>query len=466
MPQTPPRWSVFLIVATGVFMSTMDSSMVNIALPSIMHEFRSSLYVTQWVMMIYLLTITVSLLFWGHLADRLGRRKIYSLGMLLFGGFSFFCATAPHVSLLIGCRLGQAMGAAMMMSSGPAIIKENSPSSQLGRNLGLIGVATGLGLMTGPPLSGFLIQYFSWRSIFYITVPIGLLFSILAVVLLPEKPRLEDHKRIDITGSLGWAVTIILFMLAISGTAAKTTSYLLAGCCPIALIMFLRHEARIDQPLFPLNLMRQKIFLAATITALLSFAVLFAVIIMTPFYLDRILALPASQIGMIMMSIPLAVMFVSPVAGRLADKIDSQYLTTLGLSISTTSVVLLTNLAAGTSLPAIAAILAMLGAGQAIFLSPNSTSVLGNVDNSQAGVSAGLLATARNLGMLLGVALAGAVFSINFSRLTNGLDMKDFTPAHAGDFLAALHTTFLAAAAVGTGGIIISWLRGKTRLKE
>ena len=169
-----PRRLVFLLVATGVFLSTMDSSMINVALPSIMRSFSTTLSLAEWVVLMYLLTITVSLLIWGYLADSIGLGRIYLLGMLIFTLGSSVCYLAPSLSSLIFFRFVQAIGAAMMMASGPAIIKNVFPREQLGRSLGFLGVATSIGLMSGPVISGFLLRYYSWRAIFLVTVPVSL----------------------------------------------------------------------------------------------------------------------------------------------------------------------------------------------------------------------------------------------------------------------------------------------------
>ncbi|MEN8190493.1 MAG: MFS transporter, partial [Thermodesulfobacteriota bacterium] len=168
------RWALFFMVAVGVFLSTMDSSMINVALPELMRTFHATLPQTEWVVIIYLLTITVTLLLWGNLADRFSRGKIYLYGMLGFALGSIGCAISPTLSVLILFRFFQALGASMMMSSGPALIKVVFPEKDLGMALGMVGIATSSGLMSGPVVSGFLLEMFSWRAIFLVTLPLSL----------------------------------------------------------------------------------------------------------------------------------------------------------------------------------------------------------------------------------------------------------------------------------------------------
>lgn len=459
------KWPTFLIVATGVFMSTLDSSMVNIALPFIMKEFHSSLSDTQWVVMIYLLTITASLLFWGHLADRLGRNRIYTAGLLIFGLGSLACAYAPVLSFLIIARFCQALGGAMMMAAGPAIIKETFPKEQLGRGLGLIGMAVSLGLMSGPSLGGFLLELASWRSLFFITVPLGLVFAFLASRILP-RPTRHYSGPLDWLGSLAWATALVLLCLTLTHASSanwSATRLLLTGTAGAgALVCFLAIEARLPHPLLAMKLFYSRHFSLAIASAILSFMVLFAVILLIPFHLDRVLGLPPSRIGLVMLAIPSSILVVSPLAGWLSDYVGARCISTLGLSVSTLGVFLLTTMQAATPPLVIAGQLMLVGLGQALFLSPNSASVLSHVEADKAGAAAALLATARNLGMLLGIAQAALLFSLYFRGLTNGLDLRDFRPEHTASFLTALHASLLGAALTGLLGTLASWLRGNS----
>ena len=451
-------------MAAGVFMSTLDSSMVNIALPFIMKDFHSSLADTQWVVLIYLLTITATLLFWGHLADRLGRGRIYTSGLLIFALGSLACTWAPGLTFLVTARFSQALGGAMMMAAGPAIIKEAFPREQLGRGLGLIGMAVSLGLMSGPSLGGFLLELASWRVLFFLTVPLGLIFAFFAIRVLPGPTR-HYTGPLDWLGSLAWAAALVLLCLTLSHASAPNWQaaglLLTGGAGVVALACFIAIEARLPHPLLALKLFRNRHFSLAIVSAMLSFTVLFGVILLIPFYLDRVLGLPPSRIGLVMLAIPSSILVVSPLAGWLSDQVGARFISTLGLSVSTLGVFLLTTIQAATSPLMIAGQLLLVGLGQALFLSPNSASVLSQVEAEKTGAAAALLATARNLGMLLGIAQAALIFSLFFRGLTNGLDLRDFQPEHAAAFLTSLHGALLGAVLTGLLGTAASWFRGK-----
>lgn len=476
----PMQRRIFLTVSAGVFMSTMDSSLVNVALPSLMKIFHSSLAVTQWVVLVYLLTITILLVFWGRLAVQWGAGTVYSRGMLLFALGSLLCGTAPAIWLLILFRFVQALGASMMMATGPALIRSIFPPERLGRGLGLIGIATSLGLMTGPVVSGLLLRWVHWRAIFLVTVPVGLLFYLASRRALvhaapplasaagsgagkPERPRLFDR-----AGALMWAAAVTLTILL---ATHATTLCCGGGFAPTALfwswsvltglcwIFFLLHETGSSAPILPLAMFRRRFFSMAVLSSALSFAVLFFVLILTPFYLDRILGLPPDRIGYVMMAVPLSVFIVSPAAGRLHDRIGARIVATTGLVCCLAGILLLADLDVESSSLSVALRLALLGFGQAMFLSPNSASALAGVPDDQVGVTASLLATARNFGMLVGTALAGLSFALHFAWATGGLDMKDFVPAATPAFMHALKRSFHYAAVIGIIGIAASWWR-------
>lgn len=456
------------MVAVGVFLSTMDSSMINVALPSIMRSFGTTLAQAEWVVLMYLLTITVSLLFWGQMADQVGKGVVYLLGMLVFTVGSVACFLSVTLWQLVLFRFLQALGAAMMMATGPAIIKRVFPVGQLGLALGLIGISTSVGLMSGPVISGFLIHAYSWRAIFLVTVPVSLTFFFLGwFFLLPLLPsRNQGEKRgvpFDSLGMLLWSAMITLAVLLSTHHSGVSEQLLLieGGLFFIFLTFFVRVELKQQAPLFPLSLFRNRAYGIAIFCAALSFTVLFVVLILMPFYLDYVLGLSVERIGFVMMAVPVSVFIVSPLSGYLYDRIGARFLTTAGLGLSASALLLLCFLSVDSSTLTVAWRLMLLGAGQALFLSPNSASVLEKVRSDQTGVSSGMLATARNLGMLAGVSLAGLLFGMIFSNISGGLDLKHFQQEQIPNFMYALQITLGLTAALSLLGALLSGLRGQ-----
>jgi EmrB/QacA subfamily drug resistance transporter len=441
----------------------MDSSMVNVALPTIMRSFATTLAQTEWVALIYLLTITVTLLIWGSLADRFGKGKMYLLGMLVFSMGSVACYLASTLPLLIFCRFIQASGASMMMSSGPAILKMVFPVHQLGRALGLIGLATSVGLMSGPVISGFLIQFFSWRVLFLVTVPVSLTcFGLGWYWLLPSasppSAACLKKSRFDWPGLLIWTLLIVSTVLVATHYRALSGWMVLAGVLGFCLLLLLFRvvEQKVAEPLLPFTLFRDHHYAIAMICAALSFTVLFVVLILMPFYLDYVLRFSVDRIGLVMMAVPVAVFVVSPLSGWLYDRMGARLLTTAGLALCCLALIFLCLLDDRSTGFDVAWRLVLLGAGQALFLSPNTASVLTTARPHQIGITSGMLATVRNLGMLAGVTLAGLVFGEIFSFLSGGLDLKDFSSGHTMAFIQSLRISFGLAAAVAMAGTLLS----------
>ncbi len=462
----PSRWPYFYMVSVGVLISTMDSSMINVALPSIMRSFSASFAVTQLVVLAYLSTITITLVLWGHLADIHGRERIYLLGILTFALATIGCSLAASGAQLISIRCVQGAGAAMMMSSGPAIIKSVFPPGQIGRGLGLVGLATSAGLMSGPVISGLMIQHFSWRAVFLVTLPLSLsVYGVgrFMVGLALNSDTRHNKREFDWLGFILWAAAIALFILVISFNGIMSGA-LIAGLslCMVSVIgAFCLHERRAIKPLLPYALFQRRYFATASVTSALSFTVLFMVILLIPFYLDYVMMLAADKIGLVMLALPSSLVIVSPVAGWLYDHIGARLPTTLGLAVSCLAIVEMTGLHAETSITSVVSSLAVLGAGQALFLSPNSASVLARVEERYVGIASGILATARNLGMLLGVGVAGTVFSFVFTLLSSGKTLRGLEASDIPHFLSALHWTFWLAAALSLTGCLLSALRDR-----
>jgi len=454
----------FLMVATGVFLATMDSSMINVALPTIMHFFSSTFTEARWVISIYLLTITISLLFWGHLSDRFGKGEIYLSGMLLFSAGSTGCGFSFSLNQLIFFRFVQAVGAAMMMSTGPAIIAQVFELKYLGRVLGLVGIATSAGLMGGPVVSGFLLHYSSWRALFFVTIPISFGMCLLGwFFVLPalSKSTITRKTPFNWKSFSCWSL-LVVFLVILSSNAKNFQAdtiiwYLLAVI--ITGLIFIIVEQKSKSPLLPLQLIKRSYFTVAMVTATISFTVLFIVIILIPFYLTFILELTTLKIGTVMMALPVALSLLSPLAGRLYDAIGAKKLTTTGLLICTVAIIFLSLLTNDSNSFDVMWRLALLGAGQSIFLSPNSASVLARVGVDYTGITSGILATSRNLGMLFGVTLAGMVFGFLFSEFSGGFDLNGFTSLHIFDFMRALQYSFSVAAVISFVGVVISTLR-------
>lgn len=461
MPKKYECWIILAMVMTGVFLSTMDSGMINVALPTIMRSFALSLEHAEFIVTFYLLTITVTLVFWGRFADRYGRDTLYLLGMLLFSVGSIACYFAPSYPLLLSSRFLQALGASMMMSSGPALIKLVFPADHLGRSLGLVGIATACGLLSGPLVSGLLLSMFSWRAIFLVSLPASLTVFFLGWFFIRHRlPQAESRGPFvfDWLGAVFW-VTIVVLGLSLFHRLDRflTPANIVSFAAFIVLVfVFLQIEKKAVSPILPISLMRKRFYWVAVLTSTISFATLFTVLVLVPFYLEYVVRLPVAKVGRVMMAVPATLIVLSPISGWLYDQIGARILTTAGLGLSCLALIGLATLTIDSSIVEVTVKLALLGAGQSVFLSPNSASVLSQVSEEFAGITAGILATARNFGMVAGATLAAALFSWWFTFYSGGGQLAGYSPSDSKAFILALKTTFLLSASLSLLGAVLS----------
>jgi EmrB/QacA subfamily drug resistance transporter len=471
-PQANPAplspWAGFSIVALGVFMSTLDSSIVNVALPVIREDYHAPLNLVGWIPLGYLLTISVTLLGFGRRGDRKGRARVYREGLVIFTLASLLCGLAPTIGLLVGARLIQAIGASLIMAVGPAFLVHIFPPEKRGRAIGAMGVVVNLGLTSGPVLGGFLTEALSWRWIFLINLPIGLAGWWLTRRLdtdHPAEPATGGSGRSDMWGNLLWiagltGVSLSLNRIPVWGFSLwPTATLLLASGALIA--WFILHEHRTDHPLLPLSLFRERLFSIPLFGGTILFVYTFIFIYLGPFYLSILAGLPVYTVGLFFILGPLGSLITAPVSGWLHDRWGSRWLTTTGLLINAATLYGLSQQGVNPSLPVFGLLMFCLGLGNGIFMPPNTTVLLGTVPGRFTGVASGLHATGRTLGMVFGVAVGGAIFELSYNRFTGGVLLEQFDPAlHAGAFAHAWRLSLLAGLAVCLLSVAVNLFRG------
>jgi EmrB/QacA subfamily drug resistance transporter len=447
------KWWVFLAVGIGTFMSALDSSVVNTILPVIRDYFGSNVAVVEWAVVIYLLVVSSLLLTFGRIGDLRGHKAIYIAGFVIFVGASAACGWSPSVAFLVSARAVQALGAAMLFANSPAILTKSFPPSQRGQALGMQATMTYLGLTVGPALGGWLTQTWSWRAVFYINVPVGLAAFILSVVFIEsETPEAATAERFDGQGAVLFAVGLAALMLGLNqGSEWGWFSPAIVGCLVVAAIVlaaFLWVEQHAASPMLDLSLFRVRLFSASTAGALFNYVCLYSVVFLMPFYLMQGRGWGPAQAGLFLTAQPVIMAIAAPISGVLSDRIGSRLLSTCGMAIMMVGLFLLSRLGPTSSDGSILISLAVTGLGTGIFISPNTSALLGSAPRQRQGIASGILATARNVGMVLGVGLAGAIFT----SLT----------AHGGDqaLFAAISTGFGVAACMAALGVVVSSLRG------
>jgi EmrB/QacA subfamily drug resistance transporter len=462
------KWPMFIIVAIGVFMATLDSSIVNISLPVIARDFGVPLSgAVEWVIIAYLVVTASVLLTAGRLADMVGRKVVWTTGLIIFTGGSAICGAAPTLGLLIAARALQGLGGALIMAVSPAMLTSAFPPQERGRVLGLNAVNVALGVSVGPTLGG-LLTAISWRLIFYVNVPIGIIGVIATLRILTERPR-RNPGRFDPFGALLLAIGLagltagLSFGQEIGWTSPLILGMLLVGIAALITLPFV--EQRVANPIIDLSLFKNRVFLSANLSLVLSFLALFAVSFMLPFYLEELRGMPTEEVGLLLTPLPITIAVIAPFSGMLADRIGTRWLAATGLAIACLGLFFISQLNAQSSILDIIWRLVLTGVGQGLFQSPNNSALMGAAPREQQGVAAGSLATGRVVGQSLSVAFSGAIF-VGMGGAAAGLALvmphnTASVSALQQTFVHSFHITFIVCACIAAIGIFASLVRGK-----
>lgn len=457
---------IFILVATSIFMSTLDSSIVNIALPYIMKDFGTGVKMIQWVVIIYLLTVSSFLLFFGRLSDIRGRRQLYCSGFLVFTLGSLLCSLAATPVFLVISRAVQGFGASMLMACSPALIVDVFPPRERGKALGMIGAVVASGLTAGPMAGGILLDLFSWRAIFFINIPIGLAATLAGSALLKNTPADRGTREpMDIMGSIWMGVCLISLISAMTHLdqwgVTSVNFILLTTVCIGSAAGFMVTEATAAHPLFDPGLIRIRLFAFPVISSAFLFCALFIIIFMMPFYLVHVGGYSASVTGFVMTTPFAFLLLVAPVSGMLYDRIGSVRLCAAGMLAIIISLVSLAGLSPDMPIFSIVWRLSLAGLGTALFTSPNNTAAMNSVPRQRRGVASGAVATSRNLGMVVGVSLAGLIFSSSFASLTGNADLENFTVDMIPFFMVSFKRTIITGAIISLVNFFLVFFRGK-----
>ena len=464
------RWKVLWVVALGTFMAPLDASVVNIALLSIIKDFKASLAVGEWVILIYLLFISALLLTYGRIGDLYGKKPVYVTGFAVFTLGSLLCGLSPTLTFLIGARVVQSLGAGMMMAMAPAIVTEVFPPQERGKALGINGMTVAAALAFGPSAGGFLTHFFGWRSIFFINLPIGLIGSILAYKIIKNEVSQKKHS-FDFLGALlsfiGLGSLLVVLTFFEKYPLNHPLMIVALSTALVAFVLFLYTEKRVREPMVDLSLFKNRDFSFSNLSAFLSYIALYQVVFLMPIYLQQLRQFSPEKAGMVMSVHPLLTMIVAPLSGALSDKIGSRVLAPLGMTVMAAGLVAIARLDAGSPVVIIILSLMLIGLGSAIFQSPNNSTIMGSVPKERLGTASGFLATMRNVGMVMGVAVAGAVFtalrSYYLSYYLQNHYLEEVATATA--FVLAFRGAFLVGAFIAFLSAITSIVRAKSREK-
>lgn len=451
------KWVILSAVSLGALMSTLDGSIVNIALPAIQSDFGADLTTVEWVVVAYLLIVGSLLLPTGRLGEVATFKRVYLAGFAVFTAASVLCGLAPSEGWLIAFRAVQAVGAAAIMAMGPAVIARTFDPSERGKALGLNGVAVSLGLSLGPALGGILTQLASWRAIFLINLPIGIVAVVWAWRVLPAEDRGRDQ-QFDLRGAALSGAALFCLLLALSeGQGWGWGSGQTLGLIAVAFVLgalFVLAERRSAQPLLDFSLFAIRPFSFGLASVIVAFAGMFTATFLLPFLLVQARGFGQLASGLLLTPVPISMAIVAPFAGAASDRFGSGVLASSGMAVIVLALLSLTQLPADFALPDLVWRLVLLGIGQGLFMSPNSSAVLGAVPGRRVGTASGTLAQMRVVGQALGIALSAAIVATRLPvYLADALPRPDA-------LASAIHDAFVGAAAVCAVGIVTSLIRG------
>ena len=417
-----PKWWVLLAVGVGSMLGGIDLSVANIVLPVVRREFACSVATIEWAVTIYLLVVCGFLLTFGRLGDLRGQKRLFISGFVVFMLGSALCGAAWSAPALIVARAFQGLGASMIFASAPAILTGNFPATQRGQALGLQAIMVYLGQMTGPALGGWLTDHFSWRAVFYINLPIGALALLLTSRFIPRDEPRKQAEPFDFAGAGLFLAGFSVLLLGLNqGYDRGWTSFLIQGLLAAGLLLligFVLLEHRSAYPLLDLKLFREPQFAMSVASAVLNYLSVYTITFLMPFYLIQGRGLIPGHAGLLITIQPAIMAVSAPISGTVSDRLGTRWLSMAGMAILGTGLLLLSRLEPGSSLAYVGLGMGVCGLGTGVFITPNNSALMGAAPSHRQGIAAGVLATARYVGMILGVGLAGAVFTTFLNRHT------------------------------------------------
>lgn len=436
-------WAILAVLCVGLFMILLDGTIVNIAIPNIIRAFDTNLSNVEWVMNAYVLAFAVMLVTFGRFGDLYGRRHLFVLGMAVFTLASLACGFAPGIYWLIAFRVLQGLGGAALMPQTLSIVASVFPPGKRGAAMGVWGGVSGLATAIGPSLGGLIVDGASWRWIFFINIPVGIVGVVLALRIVPESRNPVAVETLDLVGvGLFSAALLCLTFALIEGQNFGWTSATILGLFAAALalfVVFALQERRVSQPLIDFSLFRKVDFLAGNTTGLLLSAAMMGVFFTIPIFLQTVLGFSALRAGLVMSPMSVVIMVAAPLAGTLSDRLGSKWIVALGMFLLALGIAWMAGLTPWQEklspdttswsllLPFIVA-----GIGIGFAVAPVTTAVMATAPPDRVGNASGVLSTMRQVGSLLGIAILGAVLQNQIvSNVRDGLEAVPGIPAQA-----------------------------------
>jgi EmrB/QacA subfamily drug resistance transporter len=438
-----------------MLLSSLGTSIANVGLPTLAVAFAASFQQVQWIVLAYLLAVTTLIVSVGRLGDIAGRRRLLLAGIVLFTMASLLCSVAPTLRLLIAARVVQGLGAAVMMALSMAFVSETVPKENTGSAMGLLGTMSAIGTALGPSLGGMLISGFGWPAIFFVNVPLGCLALLLAYRHLPVDRRAPSAGQggFDKLGTLLLILTLAAYALAMTigrGHFGSLNMALLLGAT-LGVGLFVLAETKVASPLIRLTMFRDPVLSAGVALNAMVSTVMMATLVVGPFYLSRALGLNEAVIGAVMSIGPIISALSGVLAGRIVDRLSASFIIVVGLMLLVAGSLALSLIPAIFGIAGYIAAVAVLSPGYQLFQAANNTAVMVNVGPGERGVVSGMLNLSRNLGLITGASVMGAVFALATAAI-------DVTTARAEAVANGMRVTFAVAAVLMIVGLAIAFV--------
>lgn len=447
---------VLVVVSLSTFLAAFMGSSVNIALPVIGRELHMDAVSLGWVTTGFILASVVSLVPFGRIADIHGRKKVLIWGVIVYTTASFILSLAHTSFLLISLRFVQGVGSAMIFSTGVAIITSVFPRKERGKALGISVAMTYLGLSLGPVIGGLLTENVGWRSIFWVTVPLGILTIILISWRVKGDWAEASGEKFDFVGGVTYGFVLVSIIYGFSRLPAPIGIGLIAAGIAGG-IYFVRRGGKIKHSILNLDLLRKnRMFAFSNLATLLNYSALFAVTFLLSLYLQYIKGYNPQSAGLILVAMPAIQAIFSPIAGRLSDRIEPRILASIGMGINAAGLLALMFINEDTGIRVIVGILVLMGFGYAFFTSPNSNAIMSSVNQRSYGVASATMATMRQIGMSFSMGITMMLFSLYIGRV-------EITPQYYGMLMHSTRIAFTVFAVLCAAGVFFSLARGNTR---
>jgi Arabinose efflux permease len=450
------KYALAAVMSTS-FMVTFMGSSINLALPSISAEFHASAIMSSWVITSYILSTAALLLPFGHLADIIGRRKIYLLGTFSFAVVTIASTLSHSIVPFLIWRILQGTAAALIFGTGMAILTSVYPPPKRGQALGYSTAVTYLGLSVGPVLGGIMNQNLGWRSIFYLTACIGIFAALIIWKRLKGEWAGSGSERFDRLGSLFYALGLSILLYGLSSLANVSWAKYAAVGGLLLLLVFIAFELKVEHPILQASLFRHnQAFTFSNLAALINYSATFAISFLLSLYLQLVVGYNSGQAGLILLVQPVIMAVFSPLSGSLSDRIEPRLVASLGMGLSTLGLFGLTFVSANTHIGLIMSLQVLSGLGFALFSSPNTNAVMSSVKPRFYGIASSTLGTMRLVGQALSMAVVTMVIAIYIGHAS-------FNASNAPAVLSSMHTSFRVFTVLCVFGVFASLARGQVR---